>query len=57
MPCWATLALSELQSQSSLGLTPHMSNWKMPCEAGEPSYVSYGPSRWAISHEASRAAW
>merc|ERR1719198_1508879 len=45
IPC---LAIRDLRSDQShrpeLGFTPHMSNCNCPLLAGDPSYVSYGPS-------------
>ena len=38
------LAFSPSQSQRSDGVTPHISNCRMPFDAGDPSYVSYGPN-------------
>src|SRR5260221_12121875 len=45
------------QSQRPLsGVTPHMSNWKIPLETGDPLKVSYGPSSFDNSMDASMAA-
>lgn len=38
-PCFMTRSRRPCQSQRLDGVTPHMSNWKMPWEMGEPSKV------------------
>merc|ERR1712118_3371 len=56
IPCCAILAFNSVQfHRPLLGLTFHKSNCNLPSLAGEPAYVSYGPSRSANSHEASQA--
>jgi hypothetical protein len=57
MPCSAIFALRPSQSQRWLGLTFQRSNCSLPCCAGLPSHVSYGPSVIASSQLASQAAW
>lgn len=56
-PCSLIWARRVVQSQRSVGTRPQRSNWSLPCDMGEPSYVSYLPRSRAISHDASRAAW
>ena len=50
-PCFWILAFKSAQSYrcvryfgegyvSAVGSTPHISNWRIPCDAGEPGNVS-----------------
>ncbi|KAH3677129.1 hypothetical protein WICMUC_001884 [Wickerhamomyces mucosus] len=57
IPCLTMSDFNESQSHKSVGLRFHKSNCNRPCEAGEPLKVSYGPSTFANSTEASKAAW
>ena len=53
-PFFTTFSRKLSQSQRpELGVTFHISNWKMPLEIGEPSQVEYGPSLIANSMDAS----
>mmetsp|Transcript_111588 Transcript_111588/g.271097 ORF Transcript_111588/g.271097 Transcript_111588/m.271097 type:complete len:232 (-) Transcript_111588:186-881(-) len=55
-PCSAILAFRPAQFHRLVGVTPHMSNCSCPLLAGEPAYVSYGPSFSADSIDDSSAA-
>ncbi len=55
-PCFTTALRSFSQSQRPLvGVTPHMSNWKMPCEIGLSREGFVGFVAFAKSIEASMA--
>ena len=51
-PCFFTSLLRISHSQRLVGVTPHMSNWKIPLDTGEPLMVWYGPSTLARSLDA-----
>lgn len=57
MPCFCIRAFSFCQSQRPLfGSSPHMSNCKIPYEAGLPTKFLYGPSTIAKSTDDYNAA-
>ena len=56
-PCFMMRSFREIQSyRPASGSTPHMSYCRMPCDAGDPAKVLYGPSFSAKSHDAVSAA-
>ena len=48
-PYCFTSSFNVAHSQRSVGVTPHMSNWNIPFDTGEPAKVSYGPCSFAKS--------
>src|ERR1051325_6846218 len=51
-PYFFTSSFNTSHSQRLLGVTPHISNWKIPSETGEPMKLSYGPSMMERSFDA-----